>query len=229
VVLGVAAAALRFVYHADLGMRMEPVRQRVLRAIGLADTDPARRQAEVAEFDRRYRENPSMTVLHVVPGAVYLAFGLLQFSATLRRRHPAVHRWSGRVLLATMLATSISAFYFAFLMPFGGAAETAAIALFGGIFVVASIRGWMAIRRRDAARHREWMIRAFAVAVAISVIRVIGAVLDIVLTPRGVAGRDMFVLSLWTGWIVTVIAAEGWIRLTRQAREVSLLAARATT
>ena len=59
------------------------------------------------------------------------------------------------------------------------------------------------------------MIRAFAVAVGIATVRVVGMVLDVALTPAGVGPADVFVLSLWTGWTVTLAGAEGWIRYTR--------------
>ena len=111
----------------------------------------------------------------------------------------------------------LAGFYFGLLMPFGGAAEAAAIVVFGGILLVSVTLAVVAIRRGDVARHREWMIRAFAVAVGIATVRVVGMGLDVALTPAGVGPADVFVLSLWTGWILTVAGAEAWIRYTRGA------------
>ena len=66
------------------------------------------------------------------------------------------------------------------------------------------------------ARHREWMIRAFGVALGISAARIAGVSLDFILTPAGVAVRTVFALSLWIGFGVTIAAAEIWIRRTRR-------------
>jgi hypothetical protein len=104
---------------------------------------------------------------------------------------------------------------FGLLMPYGGPAESVAIALFGALFLLALSRAFLAIRRHQVARHREWMIRAFAIALAISTVRVVGAAFDVLLTPAAVHPAPIFVLSIWTGWIVTVAAAEPWIRHTR--------------
>ena len=46
---------------------------------------------------------------HVTGGAIALIVGPLQFSSTLRRRFPALHRWVGRLyVLAVTLSASLS-------------------------------------------------------------------------------------------------------------------------
>ncbi|HVE65586.1 MAG TPA: hypothetical protein VNC59_03320 [Thermoanaerobaculia bacterium] len=49
------------------------------------------------------------------------------------------------------------------------------------------------------AVESEWMIRAFAIVLGISTVRVVGMLFDVALTPTGVSPRAVFVLSLWTG------------------------------
>jgi uncharacterized membrane protein len=215
VLLGVAAAALRATFPADLGARMEPDRTRLLRGLGLADPDAAFRAAEVARFDRNFAAHPTQSLLHVVPGGLFLLAAPLQFWGRLRTRRPRVHRWTGRLLVATGLLSVANGLYFGLLMPFAGPPEAAAIALFGGLFAFALVRGLAAIRRGDQTRHREWMIRAFALALGISTVRVVGGFADVVLSPVGVAPATVFVMSVWLGWLVTLAGAEVWIRRTR--------------
>ena len=93
--------------------------------------------------------------------------------------------------------------------------ETAAVVVFGGLFLAAIATAFGAIRRREVARHREWMIRAFAVAIAISVVRVISVIADLLLTPGGVPPQTVFLISIWSGWILTLGIAELWIMRTR--------------
>lgn len=213
--IGVAAAAGRSLFSADLTTRLDPVRTSLLAWLGRTDPLAHERAEELARFDRPFAAHPHLTLLHVVPGGLFLALAPLQFSSRIRSRHLRLHRWSGRGLLLAGVASVAPAFYFGLLMPFGGAVEAIAIALFGALFVASLARAFVAIRRRQVELHREWMIRAFAVAVAISSIRVIGAALDIALVTAGVPPRVGFVIALWTGWIVTVGAAELWIRRTR--------------
>ena len=102
-------------------------------------------------------------------------------------------------------------------MPYAGPAEAAAIALFGGLFLAAMPCALLAVRRGDVARHREWMLRAFALAIAVSTVRVLGGVFDVALSPHGVSPRAVFVLAVWTGWTISLVLAELWIRSTRSA------------
>jgi uncharacterized membrane protein len=211
VLVGVASTALRGAYLPDLAARTEPTRQRVLRALGAADPPAAGRAAELERFDRRFAAHPRATRLHILPGALFLLLAPLQFAPRLRSGFPRLHRWSGRLLLALGLVTAATGFYFGLLMPFGGAAEAVAIALFGGVFLAALALAFVAIRRGEVARHRAWMIRAFAVAAGIATVRLVGAVFEVVLTPAGWHPRSIFVLGLWTGWSLTLAAGEVWI------------------
>lgn len=167
--------------------------------------------ANVASFDEKFNTHWLVTLLHVVPGALLLALAPLQFSARIRSRHIRFHRWSGRVLLGAVAVVGLSALYYGLLMPYGGAAESSAVAVFGGFFLFAGARAFLAIRRRDVVHHREWMIRMFAAGAAISTVRIVDVLLF------GVARIGIlrsFQLSLWIGWLVTLAVAELWIRRT---------------
>jgi hypothetical protein len=59
------------------------------------------------------------------------------------------------------------------------------------------------------------MIRAFALALAISTVRIFAAALDLVATPSGLEPGPAFVIAIWAGWLTTIGAAESWIRSTR--------------
>jgi len=112
--------------------------------------------------------------------------------------------------------SAVPGLFFGLLIPYAGAPEAFVIALFGGLFLLALVRAVRAIRRGDVARHREWMIRAYAVAIGIASTRVVGAALDIALSPAGVGPRPLFVLAIAAGWAATVGAAELWIARTRR-------------
>jgi hypothetical protein len=169
---------------------------------------------EIAESAVNLNENPRVTLWHIVPGALVLLLAPFQFSRRLRASHPSVHRWNGRMVLVLVAASGLAGMYLGLARPYGGAWESAATSLFGAVFFLAGARGFLAIRARQVARHREWMIRMFAVAVGISVIRVVG-VASVFITGTDGIGRDSFALSLWLGWLLTLAVAELWIRRTR--------------
>ena len=59
------------------------------------------------------------------------------------------------------------------------------------------------------------MVRAFAIALGISTVRLVAVFLDVTLTAASVRPPAVFALSIWIGWALTMGAAEGWIRLSR--------------
>jgi uncharacterized membrane protein len=213
--VGVTAAAARAAFPGDLAERLDPLRARLLAYLHIVDPLGRQRPAELKRFDRPFAAHPVLALLHVVPGGLFLALAPLQFSSRLREPHRRLHRWAGRVLVLAAVVSVTSGLFFGLLMPFGGAAEAVAIALFGGLFLLALGRAVAAVRTGRVALHREWMIRAFAVALGISTVRVLGAGLDVLLTPAGVRPDHVFVLSVWAGWVSTLAAAELWIAWTR--------------
>jgi outer membrane protein assembly factor BamB len=110
----------------------------------------------------------------------------------------------------------LSGLYLGLLVPFAGATEAIAIAVFGGLFLFAISRAFVLIRAGRVASHREWMLRAFAIAIGISTVRVFGAIFDVALTPAGFRTDVSFALAIWAGWATTLGAAEIWIRFTRR-------------
>lgn len=227
VVIGVGAAIARGVFRADLATRADPVRAQVLAALHREDPFLQGRAEELHQFDSRFAADPLMTMLHIVPGGIFLVLAPLQFSSRIRNRHIQFHRWSGRILILAAFVSALAGLYFGLLMPYGGLGEATAITLFGVLLMVFVSLGFVAIRRRQVARHREWMIRAFSIAIGISTVRLVSAVLDIALTPAGLAPQDLFALSLWTGWAITLGAGELWIRYTRPRSRSLALPARA--
>ena len=225
--IGITAAYGRTVLVADLTTRSEPLRAYLIERLGRHDPLAGRRPSDFRRFDGPFAAHSIVARLHVIPGAVFLAFTPLQFSSRIRRRLPAIHRWSGRLLLALALVATLAAFFFGMLLPFGGWGETIPITLFGGIFLVSLGRAFVAIRRRDVRLHREWMIRAFAIALGISTVRIVGVALDFALLSAALSSEAVFVMSVWIGWTITFATGEAWIRYTR-TRARSAVAAVAT-
>jgi hypothetical protein len=215
VVVGVSAAVARILFVDDLGSRTEPARSALLDAAGLTDPHAARRATQVEFVDARFGSHPVLALAHVGLGAVFLALAPLQFSGRFRARHLRLHRWAGRLLIVAALASTLASLYFGLWVPFGGWREAVAIAAFAALFLFSLGRGFVAIRARDVALHREWMIRSYAVAVGISTVRVVIVAIDLPLTMLGIDAVGVFLIGLWSGWILTVAAAEAWIRRTR--------------
>lgn len=217
VLIGVASSVGRAAFPGTLAVRAEPVRQRLSESVGRGATLPAGRMEEIRRVEQRFDDHRAVTLLHVGPGALFLLVAPLQFVRGLRTRHLAVHRWSGRLLVLAGVVTVTAGLYFGAWIPAAGVEESAIIIAVSSFFVLSLAKGVLAIRRGDAIRHREWMIRAFAIGLGISTIRIFAAVADVLLTPAGYRLETLFVVSLAAGWATTSAAAELWIARSRSS------------
>jgi uncharacterized membrane protein len=211
----VTAAVYRAAYVTDAATRADPVRERALLALGRTDPLLADRAGEVRRLDSRYAVHPRLMLAHVVFGGVFLAFAPFQFWARLRNRHRRLHRWSGRPLLVVLMLSTVPALYFGLRVPFGSGGEALVIGVVAVLLLIAGGQAFVAIRRGQVARHREWMLRVFALALGIATVRLVLMPLDLALTTLAVRPATVFVVSLWLGWGVTVAIAELWIIRTR--------------
>jgi uncharacterized membrane protein YsdA (DUF1294 family) len=123
----------------------------------------------------------------------------------------------GRVVLVSGLVTGVTALAMTTRMAIGGATERAATTLFGVIFLVALGQAFVSIRRRDVARHREWMIRAFVLGLAVATVRPIVGVFFATRSLTHLTPHEFFGIAFWLGFATHLIAAEAWINYTRRA------------
>src|SRR4051794_7504524 len=95
IALGIVAGLARALFPRDLGLRVEPMRERVWRAFDLRDPHPIERGRTIEWVEGRYAAAPGAIALHAIGGSLFLLLASLQFVAGIRERHPAFHRWNG--------------------------------------------------------------------------------------------------------------------------------------
>ena len=130
------------------------------------------RLAQLAGLDNIFARHPALSLVHIVPGLFFMVLGPIQFSRSIRARHLWWHRLSGRIFVVCGLVIGVSALVMSFAIPaIGGVNQAAATTLFSILFLFALSKAFWHIRRREIALHREWMIRAFAIGLAVATIR----------------------------------------------------------
>jgi len=190
--IGVAAAARRFVVLVD-------------------PQAPNPRFTAATALDASFAAHRSLTLLHILPASVFMVLMPFQFVKRIRTRHVAVHRWSGRLLLLLGAVIGASALIMSFTMNIGGVSETAATTLFGILFLLFLGLGFLNIRRGKLDLHRQWMIRAYGVALGVATTRpIIGAFF----AAKRQSPHEFFGAAFWLGFTVTLMAAEAWIHYT---------------
>jgi len=177
-----------------------------------ADTDPE-------SFEGRYDAHPVLTLVHILPGFLVMILGPLQFVGKIRSRHIQVHRWSGRIFVSAALVSGVAAMVITFVFPvFGSFTAPAAMMFFGPIFLFSVVKAYLHIRRREILQHREWMIRAFALALGVSTFRVL---LNVFLI-AGVSFPEAWETVVWLGFATNMVIAEVWINVTRPSRHEAM-------
>ena len=169
------------------------------------------------ELDQHFAKEKMLTLLHVIPGMIFMMLGPLQLSRELRTRHPAVHRWLGRIFLTASAVIGVTGLTMVLGGSIGGWDERSAILLFGSFFLFALGKALWHAMNREFAKHREWMIRGFAVGLAVATIRPIMAAFfaAAVMSGKTPEPARFFGAAFWIGFTAQLIAAEIWVRWTR--------------
>src|ERR1700686_494290 len=185
------------------------------------------RNNPAAALDRAFDDRRTLTLLHIVPAMLFMILGPLQFVRRLRAKHPRIHRWSGRIFLTASAVVGVTGLTLAFRKTIGGVDEKAAIVLFGSFFLIALAKALWHALRREFALHREWMIRGYAIGLAVATIRpIMGTVFGAaVLQGHRPDPHEFFGTAFWIGFTLQMIAAEIWINYTRPRAAPMMMAA----
>ncbi|RII07938.1 hypothetical protein DSC45_34495 [Streptomyces sp. YIM 130001] len=155
--------------------------------------------------------------LHVAFGTVAIVTAVLQVWPWLRRRHPAVHRVSGRAyVFAGILPAALLSLV---IMPFGTLQGAGAVGttLWAGLSLATTIAGFRAARQGRFADHRRHMLYSFALTMSVMTGRVLfnvawyGA-------PQlpGFSESQLPLVSqlagFWLNWILTLGVTYLWLR-----------------
>jgi uncharacterized membrane protein len=175
----------------------------------------ASRFPDAAAMEAGFARHQALTVSHIVPALLFLVLAPLQFLPALRRKRAGVHRWIGRVATAAGLTMGAIALVMSPQMAIGGRLESAATTFYGGLFLYALVQGYRSIRQGRVARHREWMIRAYAVGLGAAAVRPVVGVFFATMRITHLTPRDFFGIAFWVGFTASWLAAEAWIRFTR--------------
>jgi len=158
------------------------------------------------------RAAPPVFAAHAVTGALALLAAAVQMglgtppSPRRRRLHLAV----GRTYVATAAATSLLS------VPVVAAfdVDTLTRAGFLGeatLWLATTVTAYVHIRAGRVARHREWMIRSFALAAFFVTFSLWDALTGALPLPPTTA----YTLAVFLAWSVNLTAAEVWIRAAR--------------
>lgn len=163
-----------------------------------------------------YARQPVLAFLHILPGILFILLGVFQFIKSFRNRFINLHRFIGRVYLLLGLIIGVTAITMGFWVRFGGIIETSAVTIFGVFFLFALLNAYRHIMSKQYDLHREWMIRAYSIGLAVATMR---PVIGLLFAFTDIPFSDFFGYTFWFAFIVHSTVAEIWIRFTRQVTD----------
>jgi hypothetical protein len=167
--------------------------------------------------DTGFAEHPLLTAIHIIPAIIFVILAPLQFVKRIQRQYPTFRRITLNIVLACGLVIGSTALIMGFIMAIGGITETLAVTVYGTAFLYCTIRAWITFAQNQMARHREWMIRVLAIALAVSTTRPVVALFFATSRFTGLTVHQYFGVAFWIAFTLHAIVAEAWIRRTRPA------------
>lgn len=146
---------------------------------------------------------------HLLGGLTALAIGPWQLNSRLRARALGRHRWLGRAYVIAVLVGGAGALGLAPLSQ-EGLVTHIGFGMLAVLWLFATLQAYLRIRAGDQVRHREWMIRSFALTLAAVTLRLYLPLSQIVGIPFG----DAYQAVAWVCWVPNLVVAE-WLILRR--------------
>lgn len=156
------------------------------------------------EDSQRLTATPLLHFMHVLGGATFAILGPVQFGRALLPRFGRLHRILGRIFVATGAMISLSSLGLLSHFP-----DTYSVAISGGRLVfgiglgIALFMAMRAIFARDIVRHRNWMIRAYAIGIGATAVTMVFFPIYLITgePPQGLVA-DIAFLGAWTACVV---------------------------
>jgi uncharacterized membrane protein len=156
------------------------------------------------EMRATYALYPAAIYAHIFGSAVALIIGPFQFWTRLRNERPQLHRWLGRCYLLIGVGIGGSAGLFMAFHAFGGLPARLGFGVLAVLWLYTGCRAYRAIRARDIAAHRRWMVRNFALTFAAVTLRLYLPTAMV----SGSAFEPAYIAVAWLCWVPNLIAAE---------------------
>ncbi|MEJ7811976.1 MAG: DUF2306 domain-containing protein [Gemmatimonadaceae bacterium] len=166
-------------------------------------------RAYVPDLAASFRARPVAIALHAFFGPLALTLGLVQLLPAMRRpQRWGAHRIVGRVYGASAIALALAGLYMA-PHSVGGIGTHLGFGLLAAGVLLTTAQGYRSARGRDFTRHREWMLRSYALIFGAVTLRIW---LPILIIAYGGHFLPAYQWVAWLSWVPNILWAEWIIR-----------------
>lgn len=147
--------------------------------------------------------------IHVITSSFVLLAGFTQFSQSIRKNMPRLHRYAGWLYIIATLGLALPSGFILAFSANGGLSTQICFTILGLLWGGSTLFALYFAFHRQWLRHRNWMIRSFALALSALSLRTwklslyqLQPYIDW-LTPT-----HIYQLEAWLGWGVNLLIAE---------------------
>jgi uncharacterized membrane protein len=147
--------------------------------------------------------------IHVFSSVLALMAGLTQFSSYILKHHRPLHKVMGRIYVIVILVVN---FPTAMVMAYyanGHLPTKIAFMLLDLLWFAFTLQAFLAIRRGKVQRHKEFMIRSFALTFSAITLRTWKIVLT---NSTDLDAETIYMIDAWMGFVPNLLFAEWLIR-----------------
>jgi uncharacterized membrane protein len=151
--------------------------------------------------------------IHVFTSLLVLLAGFTQFSNHILTEHRSLHRLFGRIYAFNILFINFPAALVMGIFANGGFAGKAAFLLLDILWFAFTLIAVIAIRNGNIQKHREFMIRSFALTLSAISLRTWKMILT---NTTDLDYPTIYILDAWLGFLPNLLLAEWIIRRKRR-------------
>lgn len=148
--------------------------------------------------------------IHVVTSCVCLFAGFTQFSGSLLKKQPTLHRTIGWTYIVTVLLLSGPSGLVMSLFANGGVLSQAAFTSLSLLWIYFTLKAFLYAKAGNFPEHRKFMIRSYALTLSAVTLRAWKFAIALTLRPHPM---DVYMIVAWLGWVPNLLVAEWYLRL----------------
>jgi hypothetical protein len=166
----------------------------------------------VTEDNARFFAMPLPVILHIIGATVFCVLGAFQFAPRFRAKNRGWHRVAGRIVLPCGIVAALSGMWmtlFSELPPSDGTLLGVFRIFFGTTMATSLVLAFLAVKKRDFAQHRAWVMRGYAIGMGAGTQAFILLPWMLAFGEQGVFVHALLMLA---GWVINLGVAERAIR-----------------
>ncbi|SEN22127.1 DUF2306 domain-containing protein [Lihuaxuella thermophila] len=144
---------------------------------------------------------------HIVLAVVSLLTGPIGAIRKIRLKSIAWHRWSGRIYVVSIVLNLIPGLYLSWFVT--GSLTVAGFLVLNLLWLATTWLGYLHIRRKNLAKHRQWIVRSFFLTYANLTIHLLLPVSQYAI---GLSYGASYALAVWGSMLLNLGLAEAVLR-----------------